>query len=90
MTHVFSKILLSGLFLLIGFASGLRKPTTKIRYEIEPMLVERCAENQNRFVVLRRPIRHDENRLPLEFAGQSRLYQAIKNLRLTVPERRID
>lgn len=83
MTQVFLKISVGGLLFLIGFVSGLAKtPTTKIRYEIEPMTASDAPK-----IKIGLSFQGDRSgatriRLPLEFGGQSRLYQAIKNLRL--------
>ncbi|CAA9425790.1 MAG: hypothetical protein AVDCRST_MAG74-3547 [uncultured Pyrinomonadaceae bacterium] len=87
MTQVFFKILLSGLLFLIGFASGFAKtPTVKVHYDVTPMVASDAPK-----IKIGLSFKGDRSgstkiRLPLEFAGQSRLYQAIKNLRLTISD----
>ena len=87
MTQVFLKIFVGGLLFFISLVSVFAKnATTKIRYEIEPMMASDAPK-----IKIGLSFRADSSgatriRLPLEFGGQSRLYQAIKNLRLTVPD----
>ena len=80
------KIFVGGILFLVGFMiASAKSPPTKVYYEVLPLTSTDAPKIKIGLSFKGDLSGSTKIRLPLEFGGQSRLYQAIKNLRLTIP-----